>query len=178
MEFIKTEFKDLFIIKHNLYLDERGLFKENFRINKLEEFTNKKIKFCQQNSVKSQQNVLRGLHFQKEPYSQSKLISIDFGEILDIAVDIRRESKTYGKYFSYLLSSENHESIFIPKGFAHGYLTVSKMAIINYNVDSYYNQQMECGIAYNDDFLSIDWGVEFKNLIISDKDKSHKPFKW
>ena len=116
MKLQNTGFKDLIIIKQNVYFDERGFFKENFKKEKLETFLNKKVNFCQQNSVKSYVNVLRGLHFQKEPYAQSKLISITSGKILDIAVDIRKKSDTYGKYFLHVLSSQKHESLFIPKG--------------------------------------------------------------
>ena len=105
-------------------------------------------------------NVLRGLHFQKQPYSQSKLVSVSFGKILDIAVDIREGFRKLWKIFSYVLSSDNHESLFIPKGFAHGYLTLSDSAIINYQVDNYFNPEAEKGIAYDDDFLKIDWGIK------------------
>ena len=178
MKLLSTDFKDLIIIKQNICSDERGFFKENFKKEKLENFLNIKLNFCQQNSVKSYINVLRGLHFQKEPYAQSKLISISSGKILDIAVDIRKNSSTYGKYFSYVLSAQNHESLFIPKGFAHGYVTLSKTALINYNVDNYYNSEMESGIPFDDAFLKIDWLIDKKNLIISEKDKSQKPFKW
>ena len=178
MKLIKTDFKDLIIIKQNVYSDKRGFFKENFKKENLEYFINKKLNFCQQNTVKSYVNVLRGLHFQKEPYAQSKLISISSGKILDIAVDIRKKSETYGKYFSHVLSSQKHESLFIPKGFAHGYVTLSKTAIINYNVDNYYNSKNESGIPFNDPFLKIDWQIDEKNLIISEKDKNQKPFRW
>ena len=121
----KTGFKDLFIIKHNVYVDDRGYFKEKFKKEKIENLINSSLEFCQENSVKSYLNVLRGLHFQKQPYSQSKLVSVSLGKILDVAVDIRKDSENYGKYFSYVLSSDKHESLFIPKGFAHGYLTLS-----------------------------------------------------
>tara|TARA_Y100001954_G_scaffold229905_1_gene276678 strand:- start:924 stop:1460 length:537 start_codon:yes stop_codon:yes gene_type:complete len=178
MRFIKTKFRDLFIIKHNLYTDDRGYFKETFKKEKLEKLIDKKINFCQQNSVKSKKNVLRGLHFQKDPNGQSKLISVEQGKILDIAVDIRKDSETYGRYFSYILSQENHESLFIPKGFAHGYLTISETVLINYTVDNYYSPKNEMGISYDDKFLKIDWGVDHNRLIISKKDKKYEPFKW
>lgn len=178
MKLIKTEFKDLIIIKHSVYFDNRGFFKEKLKLNELENIINDRINFCQENNVKSSFNVLRGLHFQKEPYSQSKLISVNIGKILDIAVDIRKDSKTYGKYFSYVLSAENHESLFIPKGFAHGYLTLSDSAIINYSVDNYYNPKAEDGIPYNDDFLKINWNSEHSKLIISNKDRNLNPFTW
>jgi len=178
MNLTKTTFKDLIIIKHNIHVDNRGYFKESFLKEKLENLINYSLEFCQENSVKSYQNVLRGLHFQKEPYSQSKLVSVSLGKILDVAVDIRKDSENYGKYFSYVLSSEKHESLFIPKGFAHGYLTLSDSAMVNYQVDNYYNSMAEEGISFDDDFLKIDWGVEKSKIIISKKDQNFKPFKW
>ena len=116
--------------------------------------------------------------YQIQPYAQSKLISILHGSILDVAVDLRKDSKTYGNFFSHLLKAENHESIFIPKGFAHGYLTLSEKAIINYKVDNYYNPTMERGISFEDSFLNIEWGVEKNKLVISEKDKKFEFFKW
>jgi dTDP-4-dehydrorhamnose 3,5-epimerase len=178
MKLLRTEFKDLIIIKHSVHLDNRGYFKEKFLKEKLEKIINSNLEFCQENSVKSFYNVLRGLHFQKEPYAQSKLISISEGKILDIAVDIRKKSATYGRYLSYVLSAENHESLFIPKGFAHGYLTLSKTAVINYKVDNYYNPMVEGGIPYDDHFLKIDWGISEEQIIISKKDKNQTTFKW
>ena len=178
MNLTKTAFKDLIIIKHNIHEDNRGYFKESFLKEKLENLINYSLEFCQENSVKSYHNVLRGLHFQKEPYSQSKLVSVSLGKILDVAVDIRKDSENYGKYFSYVLSSDNHESLFIPRGFAHGYLTLSDSAMVNYQVDNYYNPEAEEGITYDDNLLKIDWGIEKSKIIISKKDQNFKPFKW
>ena len=178
MNLTKTSFKDLIIIKHNIHLDNRGYFKEKFKKEKLENLLNYNLEFCQENSVKSYLNVLRGLHFQKQPYSQSKLVSVSFGKILDVAVDIRKDSENFGKYFSYVLSSDKHESLFIPKGFAHGYLTLSDSAIINYQVDNYYNPEAEEGIPHDDDFLKINWGIKKSKIITSKKDQNFKPFKW
>ena len=178
MNLIKTSFKDLIIIKHNIHVDNRGYFIEKFKKEKLENLLNYSLEFCQENSVKSYLNVLRGLHFQKQPYSQSKLVSVSFGKILDVAVDIRKGSETYGKYFTYVLSSDKHESLFIPRGFAHGYLTLSESAIINYHVDNYYNPVAEEGISYDDDFLKIDWGIKKSKIIISKKDQNFKSFEW
>ena len=178
MKFIETDFDGLLIIKHNVFNDSRGYFKEAFKLQKLQDFNKIKLKICQENIVKSELNVLRGLHFQNEPFAQSKLISISHGKILDVAVDIRNNSITYGKYFTYVLDVKNHESIFIPKGFAHGYLTLSDYAIINYKVDNYYKPEMESGISYKDDFLKINWGVNENDLIISNKDRGYKNFKW
>ena len=178
MKFEKTDFKDLVIVKHNVFEDERGFFKEKFKEDELEKFLNQKLSFCQENSVRSFMNVLRGLHFQKDPYAQSKLISVNIGRILDVCVDIRRESISYGKYFSYILDSRKHESLYIPKGFAHGYLTLSETALIDYKVDNYYKLTHETGISYNDPFLNIDWGISEQNLIISEKDKNQNIYNW
>ena len=178
MKYIRTDFENLIIIKHNIYKDKRGYFKENFRTGELEEIINAKLTFCQKNTVKSNLNVLRGLHFQRKPKAQSKLISVSVGKILDVAVDIRKESNTYGRYFSYILSAENHESLFIPKGFAHGYLTLSDLAIVNYHVDNYYDPDSESGISFDDNFLKINWGVDFDKLIVSEKDRNQNKFKW
>lgn len=178
MKIEKTVFKDLLIINHDVYHDSRGLFKEVFRNNIIKENLSYKVNFCQYNYVKSSFMVLRGLHYQKGSYAQSKLISVTAGKILDIAVDIRENSKTYGKYFSYVLSSESNKSIFVPKGFAHGYLTLSETANVNYKVDSYYNKNSEGGISFKDKYLKIDWGVDENELIISDKDKELTDYKW
>tara|TARA_B100001250_G_scaffold149451_1_gene128005 strand:+ start:1317 stop:1853 length:537 start_codon:yes stop_codon:yes gene_type:complete len=174
----KTDFKDLLIINHDIFHDNRGSFKEIFRNNVLDENLSYRINFCQENNVKSSLMVLRGLHYQEEPFSQSKLISVTEGKILDIAVDIRKNSKTYGMYFSYVLSSDSNKSIFIPKGFAHGYLTLTKNAYVNYKVDNYYEKKSERGICFNDKLLNIDWGVDENQILISDKDKKLKDYKW
>lgn len=178
MNIVKTGFKDLLIINHDVYHDNRGSFKEVFRNNIIEDNLGYKVNFCQDNYVQSSCMVLRGLHFQEEPHAQSKLISVSEGKILDIAVDIRQNSKTYGKYFSYVLSSESNKSIFIPKGFAHGYLTLSEYANVNYKVDSYYKKNLEKGISFKDKYLNIDWGVSENKLIISEKDKKLTDYKW
>ena len=178
MKIAKTDFKDLLIIEHDVLSDERGLFKEVFRKDIFEENLGYSIDFCQDNYVKSSSMVLRGLHYQEEPYAQSKLVSVTNGKILDIAVDMRKNSKTYGKYFSYILSSDIHKSIFIPKGFAHGYLTLSDNTSVNYKVDDYYNKQSERGISFDDKYLNIDWGEHKSEIKISEKDKNLTDFKW
>ena len=178
MKLIKTKFKDLIIIRHNVFKDHRGYFKEKFKKENLEKIINYKIEFCQENSVKSDLHVLRGMHFQNEPFAQSKLVSVQVGKILDVAVDMRKDSETYGKYFSYILSSEMHESVFIPKGFAHGYLTLSTTAVVNYLVDNYYNKFEEDGISFEDEFLNINWRIKASKIICSKKDKELKPYRW
>ena len=178
MKIVKTAFRDLLLIEHDIHKDDRGLFKEVFRKDILEENLGYKINFCQDNNVISSYMALRGLHYQEAPYAQSKLVSVIEGKILDIAVDIRENSKTYGRHFSYVLSSNIHKAIFIPKGFAHGYLTLSDNVIVNYKVDNYYNKQSERGISFDDKYLNIDWGVDKSELIISEKDKNLDKLKW
>ena len=171
MKKIKTKFKDLFVVKAKIFKDKRGWLKEEFK----KKFIKKDLVFTLVSN--SKKNVLRGLHMQTKK-SQDKFLSVLKGKVLDVAVDLRKDSKTYGNFFSHLLKAENHESIFIPKGFAHGYLTLSEKAIINYKVDNYYNPTMERGISFEDSFLNIEWGVEKNKLVISEKDKKFESFKW
>ena len=178
MKYKTTKFEGLVVISHKLLSDNRGYFKESFRKKELESILENNIEFCQENIVMSKINVLRGLHFQKNSSAQAKLVTVIEGDILDIAVDIRKNSNTYGKYFRYLLSSNNHESLFIPKGFAHGYITLSKNAIIKYEVDNYFNKNMESGIAFDDNYLNIDWMIDRKDMIISQKDLKLREYNW
>ena len=178
MKINKTHFKDLFLIENYSYQDKRGAFSEISRSDLLNSYLSYEFSSCQLNLVKSKKNVVRGLHFQKPPFEQSKLITVVEGEIIDVAVDLRKDSENYGKYFSYILSSKKHESIFIPKGFAHGYLTVSNSAILIYQVDNYYNEGFENGISIHDGFLNINWGIDKSQMIISEKDKSYPLYKW
>tara|TARA_Y100001954_G_scaffold239581_1_gene315989 strand:- start:9674 stop:10210 length:537 start_codon:yes stop_codon:yes gene_type:complete len=178
MKIIKTKFKGLLLIEQIKNNDMRGYFKELGRNDFFNNNLHKTINFCQNNIVYSKKMVLRGLHFQKKPYSQAKYISVIKGEILDVVVDIRKKSKTYSKYFSVKLSEANNLSIFIPDGFAHGYLTLSDEAYVSYSVDKYYNPESESGISYKDKFIDIDWGFDDKNFIISAKDKKLNSFDW
>lgn len=164
------------MIENNPYFDNRGSFKEILRKNFLQDFIN--FEFCQFNQVISKKNVLRGLHFQKMPYAQSKLIFVSSGKILDVVVDIRKNSKTYKQYFSKIISEKNNYAVFIPKGFAHGYLSLEDNTIVNYLVDEYYNPKNESGIIYNDKTINIDWGINNKKIIISKKDQDYKDYKW
>ena len=170
MKIIKTEFKDLLTINCDSHIDSRGCFSEIYREDKLFDVLGYRPKFCQDNLVQSKKNVLRGLHFQSEKYSQSKLISVFDGKILDVVVDLRKTSKTYLKHFKIVLSSKLKNSLFIPKGFAHGYLTMSENAIVHYKVDEYYNKKNEMIIAFDDNKFNIDWGIEKKKIILSQKD--------
>ena len=171
MKIEKTIFKDLLIIENKINYDSRGDFSEIYREDILNDFTNLKVNFTQTNLVRSNKNSIRGLHFQHPPFSQAKLITAIDGQIIDVAVDIRKDSKTYKQYFKFELNSNNNKSIFIPRGFAHGYLTLSDSATVLYHVDNLYSQQHEDGIKYDCKQLNIDWGVENDLLIVSEKDK-------
>ena len=134
------------------------------------------INFVQDNESQSTKGVLRGLHFQKPPYAQAKLVRCLKGSVLDLALDIRKDSKTYGKFEATILSDENKKQLFIPKGFAHGFIVLSETAIFSYKVDNYYNPDFECGVLWNDLDLNIDWKINNKEVIVSEKDKSLPAF--
>ena len=163
----KTYIDNLFIIEPQLFEDERGFFYESYNKNKLEKII--KTNFIQDNHSRSIKGVIRGLHFQKAPYAQSKLVRCVLGKILDVIVDIRKNSRTFGKTFSVELSSQNKKQLFIPKGFAHGFQVLSDEAIVNYKVDEYYNPEAEGGIIWNDKDLLIKWDQTIEP-IISEKD--------
>ena len=169
MKFIKSEIPDVYIIEPSVFGDDRGYFLESFNLEKFEE-NMFPIKFIQDNESKSSRGVLRGLHFQKPPYAQSKLVRCLKGKILDVALDLRKNSKTFGDFETIVLSSENKEQLFVPKGFAHGFIVLSESAIISYKVDNYYKPEFESGIIWNDPDLNIDWKINKTEFIISDKD--------
>ena len=174
MKINKTFIEDLLIIEPPLFKDERGFFYESYNKKKLDKIIN--IVFVQDNESKSYKGVIRGLHFQKPPFEQTKLVRCICGKILDVVVDIRKNSKTYGKYFSIELSSENNKQLFVPKGFAHGFQALSEEAIVNYKVDNFYNPKSDSGIIWNDKDLSIDWNPNIKP-VISSKDLKLDLFK-
>jgi len=167
---IDTKIKDVKIIEPQVYKDERGYFFESYNE---KEFHNKigKINFIQDNESFSKFGTLRGLHFQKNPYEQSKLVRVIKGEIQDVVVDIRIESLTYLKYLSIKLSEKNKKQIFIPKGFAHGFLVLSDEAIVSYKVDNYFNPESCSGIKFNDPDISIGWKLNTTDIILSENDK-------
>ena len=167
MKINKTFIEDLLIIEPQLFKDDRGFFYESYNKKNLDEII--KITFVQDNESKSNKGVVRGLHFQRPPFEQTKVIRCVCGKILDVAVDLRTNSKTYGNFFSIELSSENKKQLFIPKGFAHGYQVLSETAIVSYKVDNYYNPDSDSGLIWNDKDLSIDWNLDIKP-ILSDKD--------
>lgn len=172
----KTKIKDLLIIDPFVHSDERGYFLESFN-QKLYNQIDIKNDFVQDNESKSSFGVLRGLHFQKPPFDQAKLVRCIEGKVLDVAVDIRTNSKTFGKYVSVILSSENKKQFYIPKGFAHGFVVLSKSAIFSYKVDNYYSPSHDSGIIWNDPYLKIDWKLGEVNPKISKKDLSLSTFE-
>ena len=172
MKINKTFIEDLLIIEPQLFKDERGFFYESYNKNNLDI----NIVFVQDNESKSNRGVIRGLHFQAPPFEQTKLVRCVSGNILDVAVDLRTNSKTYGKSFSIELSSENNKQLFVPKGFAHGFQVLSETAIVNYKVDNFYNPKSDSGIIWNDKDLSIDWNLDLKP-ILSKKDLKLISFK-
>ena len=172
MKISKTLIEDLLIIEPQLFKDERGFFYESYNKNNL----NINIVFVQDNESKSYKGVIRGLHFQAPPFEQTKLVRCVSGNILDVAVDLRTSSKTYGKFFSIELSSENNKQLFVPKGFAHGFQVLSETAIVNYKVDNFYNPKSDSGIIWNDKDLSIDWNLDTKP-VLSVKDLNLISFK-
>lgn len=171
MDFIATALEGCYIIEPKVFKDERGYFMESFNENTFQKGTGTATHFVQDNQSFSSKGVLRGLHYQVGEHAQAKLIRVLSGEVLDIAVDIRPNSKTFGEYVSIVLSGENQKQLFIPRGFAHGFLVLSDTATFFYKCDNFYNKESEGGIIYNDPTLNIDWGFSEKDLLISEKDK-------
>ncbi|WP_438710614.1 dTDP-4-dehydrorhamnose 3,5-epimerase [Aquimarina muelleri] len=171
MEIEKTYIEDCFIIKPKVFKDERGLFLETFNKKIFEEISGVKVDFVQDNQSISKKGVLRGLHFQTGEYAQAKLVRVIQGEVLDVVVDLRPGSKTYKKYFSIVLNDQNNLQLFIPKGFAHGFLTLSESAVFAYKCDNYYCQSAESGIIYNDPDIEIDWKLSHYDIVLSQKDR-------
>ncbi len=174
MEIIKTKIIDFLIIKPNVFEDNRGYFSESFRLDKFKE-AGIKLDFVQDNESKSQKGVLRGLHFQNPPYEQGKLVRVVTGAVLDVAVDIRKGSKTYGEWISQELSESNKTMLWIPPGFAHGFLTLMDNTIFQYKCTNYYNKESEGSILWSDPDLGISWNI--KNPLVSLKDQSAPRFK-
>jgi dTDP-4-dehydrorhamnose 3,5-epimerase len=172
MEVIQTEIKGLLIIQPKVFGDERGYFFESFSMKEFEEKVSKTV-FVQDNESKSRYGVLRGLHFQKPPFAQAKLVRVVTGRVLDVAVDIRNDSPTFGRYFSLELSGENKLQLFIPRGFAHGFVVLSDEAVFQYKCDNYYSPAHEGAIRWNDPRLHIDWQLPENDFILSEKDKNN-----
>ena len=177
MNFIRTEISDVIIIEPKVHGDNRGYFIETFRQDKLEEFIGYKINFCQDNESKSSKGVLRGLHYQLAPHAQTKLVRVIQGRVLDVAVDIRKNSPTFGKHVAVELSADNKKQLLVPRGFAHGFLVLEDDTIFAYKVDNYYSPQCDRGISFSDIDLDIDWKIDIKDLNLSAKDKIQKDLK-
>jgi len=170
MPFIKTEFPGLMVFEPKVFEDNRGYFFESYNKNLFsEEGIN--IDFVQDNQASSSFGVIRGLHFQREPYAQTKLLRVLSGEIIDAVVDIRKNSPTYGKAYTILLSAENKKQLLVPKGFAHGYSVISEKAEVFYKCDEFYHKESEGGIAWDDSSLQIKWRLPFDKALISEKDR-------
>ena len=171
MNFIPTKLQGCFIIEPKIILDERGYFMESFNENTFQKGVNENVHFVQDNQSYSSKGVLRGLHYQTGEHAQAKLVRVMHGEVLDVAVDIRPDSKTFGQYEAVVLSGENQKQFFVPRGFAHGFLVLSETATFFYKCDNFYNKESEGGIIFNDQTIGIDWEFPTTELIISEKDK-------
>ena len=177
MKFIPQSIADVILIEPTVHGDDRGYFMESFKQDAFEDATGYIVNFIQDNESKSNKGVLRGLHYQLPPYTQAKLVRVIKGRVLDIAVDIRQNSDTFGQHVSLVLSEENKKQLFVPRGFAHGFVVLSKEAIFSYKVDNYYTPQHERTIIWNDQDLDIDWQLNSKSLFLSTKDKQSVAFK-
>lgn len=184
MEIIKTALEGVVIIRPKIFGDARGYFFESFnqkgfteKVLGIEYNPDDRTLFLQDNESKSSYGVVRGLHFQKPPYAQAKLIRVIKGKVLDVAVDIRKGSSTYGKHVAVELSGENHEQLYIPRGFAHGFSVLSEEAILQYKCDNLYAPQAEGAIIWNDPDLAIDWKLDAEDVLLSEKDKMHQQLK-
>ncbi|MFA0962056.1 dTDP-4-dehydrorhamnose 3,5-epimerase [Roseivirga sp. BDSF3-8] len=171
MQIIKTEFPGLFLVKPRILEDHRGYFYEAFNYRTFRDLTGIDITFVQDNQSTSHFGVMRGLHYQLEPYGQAKLVRVLHGRIVDVVVDLRRDSPTFGKSYTLEMSHEDHTQIFVPKGFAHGFVVLSEKAEVIYKCDAFYTPAEERGLYYNDPVLNIDWRVAEEDIIISEKDK-------
>ena len=175
MNFIETEIPGLIIIEPKVFQDDRGYFLESFNLKEFNDHIGN-VDFVQDNESKSAYGVLRGLHFQKPPFTQSKLVRCIFGKILDVAVDMRSDSLTFSRHLTIELSSEDKKQLYIPKGFAHGFIVLSDYAVFSYKVDNFYSPSHDSGILWNDSQFGIDWAVPHDKIILSEKDKVLRRF--
>ena len=171
MRLLPTKLNGCFALEPNVYIDERGHFFESFNANTFKKLSNLNVDFVQDNQSSSKFGVIRGLHFQTGEYAQAKLVRVLSGEILDVAVDLRKDSTTYGQYESIRLSAKNGKQFFVPRGFAHGFSVLSDSAEVLYKCDNYYNKEYEAGIIYNDETLNIDWELPKSAILVSNKDR-------
>ena len=177
MEVKKTDIEGVLIVEPKVWGDDRGYFFESFNARDFAEKTGLNITFVQDNESKSRYGVLRGLHFQLPPYTQSKLVRCVKGRVLDIAVDIRKGSPTYGKWVSCELTEDNHHQFFVPKGMAHGFCVLSEEAVFQYKCDDFYHPEAEGGIAWNDPDIAVQWPIPAEDISLSERDKHHSSFK-
>jgi dTDP-4-dehydrorhamnose 3,5-epimerase len=177
MNFKRLAIPDVILCEPEVFGDDRGYFAETFRQDKLDDFLGFKINFCQDNESKSSFGVLRGLHYQLAPHAQTKLVRVIQGSVLDVAVDIRKGSPTFGKHVAVELTAENKKQLLVPRGFAHGFVVLSKQAIFAYKVDNYYSPECDRGISFNDATLAIDWQLKTSDLQLSAKDTQQPLFK-
>lgn len=171
MRLIETKLKDCFVIEPNVFADDRGYFFESYNEEKFNKALGQNINFVQDNESFSSKGVLRGLHFQKGEFAQAKLVRVIKGEVLDVAIDLRPDSPSFGKYESVVLTGENKKQFFVPRGFAHGFVVLSDTAIFSYKCDNFYNKESEGGLIFNDKTLNIDWKLPESECLLSEKDK-------
>lgn len=176
MKIIQTDLEGCFVIEPNTFEDERGSFFESFNQKVFIEKTGLNINFVQDNQSISQKGVLRGLHLQRGEFAQAKLVRVIKGKVLDVVVDVRKNSKTFGKLFSCILSGDNNKQLFIPKGFLHGFSVLENNTIFSYKCDNYYSKQAEDGVIYSDPELNIDWILKEEEIVVSEKDETLKRF--
>ena len=175
MNLVKTKLDGLVVLKPTVFKDNRGYFMESYNQKNINKLLGN-VNFVQDNESESSRGVLRGLHFQKPPYTQAKLVRCLKGSVLDVVLDLRKDSKTYGIFETISLTEENKKQLFIPKGFAHGFIVLSKSAIFSYKVDNYYNPDSESGVLWSDLDLNIDWKINKNEIIVSEKDKNLPTF--
>ncbi|MBD0831221.1 dTDP-4-dehydrorhamnose 3,5-epimerase [Aestuariibaculum sediminum] len=173
----ETYLKGCFIITPKIFEDDRGYFFESFNEKLFEKEIGQRVTFVQDNQSKSSKGVLRGLHYQTGQFAQAKLVRVIKGSVLDVCVDLRRDSETFGKHYSIVLDDKSQQQLFIPKGFAHGFVVLEDDTLFSYKCDAYYNKASEAGIIFNDNHLNIDWALPEEDLIISEKDKVLPTFK-
>lgn len=177
MTITKTDIDGVLIVDPTVYGDSRGYFFESFNEREFQSLTGLAVHFVQDNESRSSYGVVRGLHFQKAPYAQSKLVRVVEGEVLDVAVDIRPGSPTYGRHVAVRLSGESHRQLFLPKGMAHGFAVLSPVAVFQYKCDDFYHPEAEGAVAWDDPALAIDWQVPARSVVLSDKDRRHPMLK-
>ncbi len=177
MKLIKTKIEGLYVIEPHIFEDSRGYFLESYNKKKLDELLEDKYIFVQDNESKSSYGVIRGLHYQLEPYAQAKLVRVLQGKVYDVAVDLRKSSPTFGEWVGVELSEENKKQLLIPAGFAHGFSVLSKSAIFSYKCNNFYDPAAERGIIWNDPSLDIDWKIKEKDVVVSEKDRMMKRFE-